>query len=231
MTSTPPPTPVLAVDRPADGVARLTIDRPDRRNALSVAVRDAMSDALDELARDETASVVVITGAGSTFSAGFDLREFDRAGEDAAFDDALWASSDRWHRTLRTYPLPTVAAVNGPALAGGFDLATMCDLRVAGRSAWFARPELAFSPVIYNVLRDLVGGALARELSFTNRRLDAEEAHSLGLVNRVVDDDDLVEAALRLAAEVATVARPNLQVIKANVIAALHLSPEGDLGW
>ena len=231
MTSTPPSTPVLAVDRPTDGVARLTIDRPDRRNALSVAVRDAMSDALDELAQDETTSVVVITGAGSTFSAGFDLTEFERAGEDAAFDEALWASSDRWHRTLRTYPLPTIAVVNGPALAGGFDLATMCDLRVAGRSAWFARPELAFSPVIYSVLRDLVGGALARELSFTNRRLDAEEAHSLGLVTRVVDDADLADAAMDLAAEVATVARPNLQVIKANVIAALHLAPEGDLGW
>ena len=231
MTSTPPSTPVLAVDRPTDGVARLTIDRPDRRNALSVAVRDAMSDALDELAQDETTSVVVITGAGSTFSAGFDLTEFERAGEDTAFDEALWASSDRWHRTLRTYPLPTIAAVNGPALAGGFDLATMCDLRVAGRSAWFARPELAFSPVIYSVLRDLVGGALARELSFTNRRLDAEEAHSLGLVTRVVDDADLADAAMDLAAEVATVARPNLQVIKANVIAALHLAPEGELGW
>ena len=231
MTSTPPSTPVLAVDRPTDGVARLTIDRPDRRNALSVAVRDAMSDALDELAQDETTSVVVITGAGSTFSAGFDLTEFERAGEDAAFDEALWASSDRWHRTLRTYPLPTIAAVNGPALAGGFDLATMCDLRVAGRSAWFARPELAFSPVIYSVLRDLVGGALARELSFTNRRLEAEEAHGLGLVTRVVDDADLADAAMDLAAEVATVARPNLQVIKANVIAALHLAPEGDLGW
>lgn len=231
MTTSPPSTPVLAVDRPTDGVARLTVDRPDRRNALSVAVRDAMSDALDELAQDETTSVVVITGAGSTFSAGFDLTEFERAGEDAAFDEALWASSDRWHRTLRTYPLPTIAAVNGPALAGGFDLATMCDLRVAGRSAWFARPELAFSPVIYSVLRDLVGGALARELSFTNRRLDAEEAHSLGLVTRVVDDADLADAAMDLAAEVATVARPNLQVIKANVIAALHLAPEGDLGW
>ena len=231
MTSTPPSTPVLAVDRPTDGVARLTIDRPDRRNALSVAVRDAMSDGLDELAQDETTSVVLITGAGSTFSAGFDLTEFERAGEDSAFDEALWASSDRWHRTLRTYPLPTIAAVNGPALAGGFDLATMCDLRVAGRSAWFARPELAFSPVIYSVLRDLVGGALARELSFTNRRLDAEEAHGLGLVTRVVDDADLADAAMDLAAEVATVARPNLQVIKANVIAALHLAPEGDLGW
>jgi len=231
MTSTPPSTPVLAVDRPTDGVARLTIDRPDRRNALSVAVRDAMSDGLDELAQDETTSVVLITGAGSTFSAGFDLTEFERAGEDSAFDEALWASSDRWHRTLRTYPLPTIAAVNGPALAGGFDLATMCDLRVAGRSAWFARPELAFSPVIYSVLRDLVGGALARELSFTNRRLDAEEAHGLGLVTRVVDDADLADAAMDLAAEVAMVARPNLQVIKANVIAALHLAPEGDLGW
>jgi enoyl-CoA hydratase len=227
----PSPTGVLAVDRPADGVARLTLNRPERRNALSVEVRDAMSDTLDALADDDGVSVVVVTGAGSTFSAGFDLTEFDRAGEDPAFDDALWASSERWHQTLRTHALPTIASVNGPALAGGFDLATMCDLRVAGRSAWFARPELAFSPVIYNVLRDLVGGALARELSFTNRRLEAEEAQELGLVTRVVDDADLAEATLDLAREVAAVARDNLKAIKANVIAALSLAPEGELGW
>jgi enoyl-CoA hydratase len=231
MAATPSPTSVLSVDRPADGVARLTMNRPDRRNALSVELRDAMSDALETQVEDDDVSVVVITGAGSTFSAGFDLTEFDQAGEDPAFNDALWASSERWHQTLRTHPLPTIASVNGPALAGGFDLATMCDLRVAGRSAWFARPELAFSPVIYNVLRDLVGGALARELSFTNRRLDATEALELGLVTRVVDDADLDDATLDLAREVATVARDNLTAIKANVIAALNLAPEGELGW
>ena len=233
MAATPisSPSDALLVDRPADAVARLTLNRPDRRNALSVELRDAMSDALDELADDEHVSVVIITGADETFSAGFDLTEFERAGEDAAFDEALWASSDRWHRTLRTYPLPTVAAVNGPALAGGFDLATMCDLRVAAHSAWFARPELSFSPVIYNVLRDLVGGAVARELSFTNRRLSAAEARDLGLVNRVADDDEIETAALELATEVASVARANLKVIKENVVAALSLAPEGELGW
>jgi enoyl-CoA hydratase len=221
----------LAVDRPADGVTRLTIERPDKRNALSVAVRNAMADALDDAADDPDTSVIVITGAGSTFSAGFDLGEFDRAGTDPAFNDELWASSDRWHTTVRTCPLPTIASINGAALAGGFDLATMCDLRIAARSAWFARPELEFSPVVYNVLRDLVGGALARELSFTRRRLTAEEAASLGLVNRVVDDVDLAAATLELAQEVATVARDNLVTIKANVVASLALAPDGDLGW
>jgi enoyl-CoA hydratase len=231
MVASSPGSDVVTVARPVDHVLRLTVNRPDRRNALSVEVRDAMSDALDHAATDDSVSVVVITGAGSTFSAGFDLTEFDRAGEDPGFDDELWASSDRWHRTLRTHPLPTIAAVNGPALAGGFDLATMCDLRVAGRGAWFARPELAFSPVIYNVLRDLIGGARARELSFTNRRLDADEALELGLVTRVVDDEDLATSALELATEVAAVARDNLRAIKANVVAALALAPEGDLGW
>lgn len=228
---TRPSGPVVLTDRPAERVARITVNRPDRRNALSVAVRDGMSDALDALAGDETVSVVVITGAGSTFSAGFDLTEFDRAGEDPGFNDELWASSDRWHGTLRTYPLPTIAAVNGPALAGGFDLATMCDLRVAARSAWFARPELAFSPVIYTVLHDLVGGALARELSMTNRRLEAAEAHDLGLVNRLAGDEELPGAALALAAEVASAARENLRTIKANVIAASRIASDGELGW
>ena len=219
------------IDRPAEGLRRLTVNRPERRNALSVEVRDAMSEALDDLAGDESVTVVLITGAGETFSAGFDLTEFDRAADEPDFNDALWASSDRWHRTLRAYPLPTIAAVNGPALAGGFDLATMCDLRVAARSAWFARPELEFSPVIYNVVRDLVGGALARELSFTNRRLSAEEALELRLVTRVVPDEDLESAALDLASEVATAGRATLTAIKANVVAALGLNPDGEPGW
>jgi enoyl-CoA hydratase/carnithine racemase len=131
---------LLLVDRPAPGVARLTLERADKRNALSIALRDAVSDALDALAADEDTRAVIITGAGTVFSAGFDLREFETAAGDAAFAERLWASSDRYHRAVLHFPLVTIAAVNGPALAGGFDLAVCCDLRVASTTARFAHP-------------------------------------------------------------------------------------------
>src|SRR5262249_6288805 len=148
-----------------DAIWRLRLNRPDQRNALSTQLRDDISDALDALAGDESIRVVVITGTGPVFSAGFDLKEFDRAAEDPEFETALWASSTRWHETIRRFPLPTIASLNGPALAGGFDLATMCDLRVAARSAYLARPEVEWSMPLYSIVRDLVGGAMARELS------------------------------------------------------------------
>jgi enoyl-CoA hydratase len=121
--------------------AVLTLNRPKQRNALSTALRDAISDALDELGNDQSIKSVAITGSGSVFSAGFDLKEFDRAASDPQFAGELWASSDRFHRTVLSFPLPLVAVVNGPAIAGGFDLAVMCDLRVASTTAHFAHPE------------------------------------------------------------------------------------------
>jgi enoyl-CoA hydratase len=206
---------LATVSRPAAAVARLTIDRPEKRNALSIQVRDEMSDALDRLAEDESISVIVVDSVGPVFCAGFDLQEF----EDPTVQERLWASSDRWHARLRTFPLPLIASIQGPAFAGGFDLATMCDLRIAARSATFSRPELAWGVALYSILADLVGGAIARELSMTRRTLDAQEAHDLHLVNRVVDDDDLPAATLELAAEVATCARGALVHAKSMAIA------------
>src|SRR5450631_2677220 len=163
----------------------LTLNRPERRNALSVVLRDAVSNALDELASDPSVSVVVITGAGTVFSAGFDLKEFDRAALDEKFNAELWASSDRFHRTVLSFPLPLVAAVNGPAIAGGFDLAVMCDLRVASVAARFAHPERSFGDVVYGPLHDLVGGAVARDLIIGGRELSADEAVAVHLVGEV----------------------------------------------
>jgi enoyl-CoA hydratase len=151
--------PLVLVDRPLDGVVRFTLNRPAKRNALSIALRDELSDHLEAVADDETARVVVITGAGDTFRAGFDLAEFDRVLDDPAFGERLWASSDRYHHRVATFPLPTVAAVNGPAIAGGFDLAVLCDVRVLATTARFAHPEYTFAQVVYGPLREIVGGA------------------------------------------------------------------------
>jgi enoyl-CoA hydratase/carnithine racemase len=209
--------PVLLVADPADDVVVMTLNRPSKRNALSIELRDAMSDALDAVQNDDRVKVVVVIGAGPSFSAGFDLKEFDGLG-DAAHASRLWASSDRWHRTLLEFPLPTVAAVNGPALAGGFDLAVMCDLRVAAESARFAHPEQTFGDVVYGPLHDLVGGATARDLCLTGRAIDARGALRLGLVTSVVPDDHALAGALDLAAQICRAPRDVLRRTKAKAV-------------
>jgi enoyl-CoA hydratase/carnithine racemase len=209
----------VLVDGPLDGVATITLNRPEKRNALSIAVRDAVSDALDGLAVDEGAKVVVVTGTGDVFSAGFDLREF----EQPELGDELWASSDRFHRAWLQFPLPTVAAVNGPALAGGFDLAVMCDIRVASDTARFAHPELSFGDVVYGPLHDLVGGSVARELCLTGRAMGAAEALTAGLVSAVVPPGGLAGCAAETAAAIARAPRDVLLRTKAKFIRRAHV--------
>jgi enoyl-CoA hydratase/carnithine racemase len=207
----------LLVSAPVDGVVTLTLHRPEKRNALSIALRDAMSDALDALAVDEDVKVVIITGEGDVFSSGFDLKEFDRLDE-ADHAARLWASSDRWHRTLIEFPLPIIAAVNGPALAGGFDLAAMCDLRVAADTARFAHPEMTFGDVVYGPLHDLVGGAVARDLCLTGREVSAEEALRLRLVSCVIASSEVLAEAHRLAALMTRAPRAVLMRTKAKAV-------------
>ena len=119
----------LMVSDVEDGIVRLVLNRPQKKNALSIELPDAVSDALGRIAGDEDVRVVILSGAGDTFCAGFDLGEFRI--EEVGFQDRLWESSDRFHQRVLRFPLPTIAAVTGPALAGGFDLALLCDLRVA----------------------------------------------------------------------------------------------------
>ncbi len=209
--------PVL-LERPRDGVALLTFNRPEKRNALSVELREAGCELLRTLADDEGVRALVVTGAGSAFCSGFDLREFEQALADEAFGERLWASSDEWHRRWIEFPVPTVAAVNGAALAGGFDVAVMCDLRVVARGASFAHPEISFGDVVYGPLHDLVGGAVARDLCFTGRRIDASEADRLGLVSRLVDDGAVRDAAFDLASAVAASPRTSLTRLKAKAV-------------
>jgi enoyl-CoA hydratase/carnithine racemase len=207
------------------GHAVLTLNRPEKRNALSVALRDAISDALDDLADDESIKCVVITGAGSVFSAGFDLSEFQRAADDDAFGRALWESSDRYHDTVLRFPLPTIAAVNGPALAGGFDLAILCDLRIATSTARFAHPERTFGDVVYAPLHDLVGGAVARSLTIGGREIDADEALRLNLVERVVESDDLPKAINEVVTRVTAAPRDVLTRTKAKALLRAGFAP------
>lgn len=218
----------LGVTEPADGVVTLTLERPEKRNALSIAVRDELTEELARLQRDPHVKVVVVTGAGAVFSAGFDLDEFQRI-DDPEFADRLWTSSDQFHRALLDFPLPTVAAVNGPAIAGGFDLAVMCDLRVAVPEARFAHPEISFSDVVYTPLHDVVGGAVARELAYTGRSVDAEEARALRLVTSVVPRAELLDEARRLAAMIAVAPAAVLRRTKAKVVRRAGAVVDGEL--
>jgi enoyl-CoA hydratase len=215
---------VLRVDGPdARGVATLTLDRPEVKNALSIRLRDEIADALDALASDDASKVVVITGAGDAFSAGFDLKELAVA--DPGFQTRLWESSDRYHRTVLQFPLPIVAAVNGVALAGGFDLAVMCDIRIASDRARFAHPEITFGEVVYGPLHDLVGGAVARELCFTGRDVDADEAKRLGLVASVVAGSGLGAEVDRLTDLMVRAPRPVLASTKAKALRRAGIEP------
>ena len=207
--------------------AVLTLNRPERRNALSVALRDAVSDALDGLATNPLVKVVVITGTGTVFSAGFDLKEFDRASADEQFSRALWDSSDRFHRTVLSFPLPLIAAVNGPAIAGGFDLAVMCDLRVAATTARFSHPERSFGDVVYGPLHDLVGGAVARDITIGGWELTAEEALAVHLVNEVVDPAELPDAVARTVERVCVAPREVLLRTKAKALRRAGFDPSG----
>jgi enoyl-CoA hydratase len=208
---------ILLASEPSSSVVTLTLNRPEKKNALSIALRDAVSEALDALGTDERVKVVVLTGAGDTFCAGFDLKEFTP--DDPAAQRRLWESSDRFHHTVLRFPLPVVAAVNGPALAGGFDLAVLCDVRIASDAAYFAHPEHAFSDIVFGPLHDLVGGAVARDLALTGRRVSAQEALALRLVSRVVPAADLMREAEGVARMIAGAPRHALMRTKAKAVA------------
>ena len=191
---------------------------------MSIAVRDLVSDALDRLAADDSVRCVVVTGAGEVFCAGFDLSEFRV--EEVGFQERLWASSDRFHRTVLCFPLPIVASINGPALAGGFDLAVMCDIRIAASTARFAHPEQAWSQVVYGPLEARVGGGAARDLCFTGRAIDAAEAMRLGLLSAVVEPDALAAETQRFTAAIAQASRVALMSTKRKALKRAGIDPE-----
>jgi len=209
-----------------DGVlARLTLERPEARNALSRAMADALEGALARLAAADEVRVVVVAGRGRSFCAGADISEMP-------IPEEAETLASRWQRIMDGFgalPQVTIAAVQGHALGGGLMLAIAQDLRVAEASARFGLPEvtLGFNPG-YGIARllDIAGGAHARELMLTARPVDAAEAHRMGLVTRVVPDGTLEAAATTLAHEVARSPRGGLAATKA-ITAALRAGRPG----
>lgn len=199
------------VERISDGVAVIRLNRPERLNAFSQEAVRALSDTLDGIGRDDTLRVIILTGAGRGFCAGWDLKSKVQGSDDGAPNvSALYAGQELFDgmvRRIRALDKVVIAAVNGVAVGAGMGLALASDIRIAARSASFhigaVRIGLTSGEcgISYHLPR-LIGASRAFELMLTGRPVAAEEADRIGLVSAVVDDADLLERALLMAADV-----------------------------
>jgi enoyl-CoA hydratase/carnithine racemase len=195
----------------ADGVATVTLNRGTQRNALHPDLIRELTQTLDLLSGRPDVRAVILTGSGPAFCAGLDLAHL--ATLDAAQRMAYMRSAFALFEQLYSMPQPTIAAVNGPAVAGGFDLAVFCDLRLCVPAARFAQPEVILGVTqFFFPLYLLVGVGRARELALTGDAISAEEAYRIGLVNHLVPPDQLMDRAIQLAGTIAS--RPRETVLE-----------------
>lgn len=207
---------MLKIDR-IETTAVVTLDRPEAMNALSRALRAQLHDAVLELSADDAVRALILTGAGRAFTAGLDLKELgsDPAGLGAA--NATSAAENPVQAILEC-PKPVIGAINGVAITGGFELALACDVLIASTSARFADTHARVGILpgwgLSQRLSRIIGIYRAKELSLTGNFLDARTALAWGLVNRVVDPEALMPAALALAADMASVPPDTLAAYK-----------------
>ncbi len=186
-----------------DEVAVVTLERPEKRNALSIELRQELAEAFEALSGDRGVGCVVLTGAGPAFCSGMDTGQF---GGDLEHRRQLVETSTLAFETVGNCQRPIVAAVNGPAIAGGFALSLLCDLRIASPSAVFGYPELPRGiPPSYAAARAVLPATIAQELCLTGRLVKADEAQKLGIVREVASD--VVARGLELAQRVAQLPR------------------------
>jgi len=226
----------LRLERPSDGVAVLTLDNPDQRNAMSDEMTSSWVAAIDELAADRSVRVVVVTGEGSAFCSGGNTSWI--ASEPDATVDELRERMLPFYRawlSIRRLEVPTIAAVNGPAIGAGLCLALACDIRYAATGARLGVPfvKLGMHAGMAGtyLLPDVVGPAHARDLLLTGRVVDADEALRLGLVSRVIDPADF-DAEIRATAEaVAATAPIASRLTKLALADGGHADFESGLQW
>ena len=211
-----------------DAIAVVTLNRPEALNALSSALRKRLSETFAELSADRSAEVIILTGAGRAFTVGLDLKELGgetgaasqrQQGEPSrAKEAAPGLGSANLSDALAATPQPIIAAVNGYAITGGFELALMCDFIIATPDARFADTHARVGVVpgwgLSQRLPRLIGINRAKELSLTGNYLDAETACAWGLVNRVVPEAELLPTCLSLAKDIASTDRPTRDEIK-----------------
>lgn len=187
---------LLLIEQPSEGVARLTLNRPKSKNALSQALRAELVEQLAAIAADDAIEAVILTGTGDVFCAGFDLKEL--AAEDRL---ATFAEAANYHRVVHRFPKPLIAAVNGPALAGGMDLALMCDIRLGTIHARFGQPQVRFGiPAAYELVASICDEGTARYLCLTGDIIDSGTALARGiLATRFQDNEQLQQESLNCA--------------------------------
>jgi enoyl-CoA hydratase/carnithine racemase len=204
--------PYLLVER-HDSVALLTLNRPEKRNALSLDMRAGIAELLETMAGDDRVGALVVTGAGSAFCSGMDVSEF---GGDRAHRERLVDLSIAMFGAFARFPKPAVAAINGPAVAGGFAIALLCDVRIAAETARLGFSEPPGVPPSYAAARAALPAGLARELTLTGRMLHAGEAADLGVVSETVEPEAVVPRALEIAQGVA--AKPAAPITKERIL-------------
>jgi enoyl-CoA hydratase/carnithine racemase len=226
----------LRVDRPSAGVAVLTLDNPDMRNAMSDEMTSSWVRAIDELVEDRSLRVVVVTGEGSAFCSGGNTSWI--SSEPDASVDHLRNRMLPFYRSwlsIRRLEVPTIAAVNGPAIGAGLCLALACDIRYAASGAKLGVPFVKLGMHAgmagTHLLPDVVGPAHARDLLLTGRVVDADEALRLGLVSRVVDDASFDDEVLRTAEGIAATAPIATRLTKIALADGGHADFESALQW
>jgi len=227
---------MLKTDSPSPTVRVLTLDRPDRLNAMTAELCGALHSELDRIAADRSCRAVVLTGAGRAFCVGLDLAGYGEAPGNDGTDNARDRLGNQEHMSrlilkLRATPQPLIAAVNGPAAGFGLALALGSDIR-------YAAPEAVFRAVFLNVgvsncdmgtswlLPRLIGASRAHELMLTGRRVGAEEAERIGLVAAVVDADALLAHAVEAAEQIAAWSPWGIRLTKQGMWSALEIPSE-----
>lgn len=208
----------------SDGVATLTLNKPEERNALSTQAQwDEVVVACERVARDQTIRALIVTGAGSAFCAGGNVKDMrDKkgiaGGTPYEIREGYRHGIQRIPLALYNLDVPTIAAVNGPAIGAGCDLACMCDIRIASTKAKFAESFVKLGIIPGDggawLLPRVIGMSKAAELTFTGDTIGAEEALAIGMVSRVVAPEELLKEAQALAARIAANPAPALRMAK-----------------
>lgn len=220
----------LVVTEPATGICLVTLNRPERLNSMTVTMFDDLEHIARVLSDDNDVRVVILTGAGKGFCAGYDLDDAELLPQMSPLD--MFDMQNRAARALaavRSIQVPVIAAVNGAAAGGGFSLSLMADIRLGSPAAKF---NAAFVKIGLSagdlgaswLLPRLIGPAQAAEIAFTGRTVDAEEAEQLGLINALTGADDLLERALKLAGQICANSPGGIKLSKRALQSNLEIS-------
>lgn len=211
-----------------ESICILTIDSPSNLNALDTTLIDELSRKFKEINQDDSILVVILTGSGKSFVAGADIAAM--AQMTPCEGGAFGSKGAALMRKIETLSKPVIAAVNGYALGGGCELALACDIRVASEKARFGQPEvsLGITPGFSGTVRlpMAIGMARAKELIYTGRMVDANEALAIGLVNKVVEHDSLLEEAMKIALQIAKNSPTAVKYAKESIDLATNMSRE-----